>query len=130
MKFISLKRPLVALLASRILALSACQSLDFIDPNAPAASTASVQALVTGIEGSTRIGHNNFVWGLSGLGREAYYLDGLSDPRWISEYIAGQLDPTGPFVNPFWGRYRCRRPAYQAGTNIPCYRQSTSRRRS
>jgi hypothetical protein len=107
MKFISLKRPLVALLASGIFALGACQSLDFIDPNAPAASTASVQSLVTGIEGSTRIGHNNFAWGLSGLGREAYYLDGLSDPRWISEYIAGQLDPTGPFVNPFWGpRYR------------------------
>lgn len=107
MNFTSLKRPLVALLSSGMIGLSACQSLEFIDPNAPAASTASVQALVTGIEGSMRIGHANYAWGLSGMGREAYYLDGLSDPRWISEYIAGQLDPTGPFVNPFWGpRYR------------------------
>lgn len=107
MNLSSLKRPLLALFASGLLGLSACQSLDFIDPNAPAPATASVQALVTGIEGGMRIGHTNFVWGLSGMGREAYYLDGLSDPRWLSEYIAGQPDPAGPFVAPFWApRYR------------------------
>jgi hypothetical protein len=114
MKFKTFKRPLLALLVSATVALSGCQSLDFADPNAPAPATASVQALVTGIEGGMRVGHTNFVWGLSGVGREAYYLDGLSDPRWISEYIAGQLDPTGPFVNPFWGpRYRVIVAAHQ-----------------
>jgi hypothetical protein len=107
MKFSLLKRSLAAVFASSLLGLSACQSLDFNDPNAPAAATASVQALVTGMEGGMRIGHTNFTWGLSGMGREAYYLDGLSDPRWLSEYIAGQPDPGGPFVAPFWApRYR------------------------
>jgi hypothetical protein len=107
MKFLSFKRPLVALFAAGLFGLSACQSLDFNDPNAPAASTASVQSLITGIEGGMRIGHTNFAFGLSGMGREAYYLDGLSDPRWLSEYIAGQPDPSGPFVGPFWApRYR------------------------
>lgn len=89
------------------LGLSACQSLDFPDPNAPTFESASVQALVTGIEATMRAGINNYVYGLSAMGRDAYNLDGLSDPRWISEYIAGRLDPNGPFVVPFWApRYR------------------------
>lgn len=122
MKFLSLKRPLAALFASGVIGFSACQSLDFNDPNAPAAATASVQALVTGIEATMRVGHGNYVWGLSGMGREAYYLDGLSDPRWLSEYIAGQPDPAGPFVAPFWNpRYRTIVAAHQLLTRAQTF---------
>ncbi|MCS6807488.1 MAG: RagB/SusD family nutrient uptake outer membrane protein [Bacteroidota bacterium] len=90
-----------------LLCIPSCQSLDFPDPNAPTFESASVQALVTGLESGMRLGISNYIYGTSAAGREAYNLDGLSDPRWIVEYIAGRLDPNGPFVAPFWGpRYR------------------------
>jgi hypothetical protein len=114
MKRTTLKGLLVQLCAVAGFLLPACQSLDFVDPNAPAPATASIQSLVTGMEGAMRAGHTNFAFGLSAAGREAYYLDGLSDPRWITEYIQGALDPAGPFVNPFWGpRYRVMVAAQQ-----------------
>lgn len=84
----------------------ACQSLEFSDPNNADPSNASIQSLVTGIEGGMRIGVNFQTYGLSSLGREAYSLDN-SDPRWLTEYISGQLDPGGPYVGNHWGpRYR------------------------
>lgn len=112
MKFHSIKHRLLGLgsaaaLGLFALALPSCQSLDFPDPNAPTFESASVQSLVTGVEGGMRGGIANYVYGTSAAGREAYNLDGLSDPRWIVEYIAGRLDPNGPFVTPLWTpRYR------------------------
>jgi hypothetical protein len=114
MNLTHIKRSLLGALALCALMLPACQSLNFPDPNAPDPASASVQAIVTGLEGGMRIGFTNYIYGMSGAGREAYNLDGLSDPRWISEYIAGQLDPAGPFVQPFWTpRYRVIVSAHQ-----------------
>ncbi|MCU0425426.1 MAG: RagB/SusD family nutrient uptake outer membrane protein [Candidatus Kapabacteria bacterium] len=112
MNFQSFKHRFVGLGSAAILGFAAiilpsCQSLDFPDPNAPTFESASVQSLVTGVEGGMRGGIANYVYGTSAAGREAYNLDGLSDPRWIVEYIAGRLDPNGPFVTPLWTpRYR------------------------
>jgi hypothetical protein len=86
--------------------MTGCESLVFSDPNNPDPANASIQSLVTGLEGVTRNGVGFQIYGFSSVGREAYSLDN-SDPRWLTEYISGQLDPTGPFVGNFWTpRYR------------------------
>lgn len=107
-----IKRAVVgALLATGIVFLTACQSTIFSDPNAPAIENASIQSLVTGTEGSMRTAYNFYIYGVSSQGREAYSLDG-SDPRWLTEFIAGGLDPAGPFVGNIWqARYRAMRNA-------------------
>ncbi len=108
----ALQRVIVSAIAMcGIIALTACQSTVFSDPNAPAAESASIQSLITGTEGSMRNAYNFYIYGVSSQGREGYSLD-ASDPRWLTEYIAGGFDPAGPFVGNIWqSRYRTIRNA-------------------
>jgi len=100
--YLSLKR-LTAGISLSLLALLfyGCPDRNFPNPNSASEETASVQSLVTGTEGSMRNALSFYIYGTSLIGREAYYLGG-DDPRYMSEYVGGQLDAGGPFVNNTW----------------------------
>ncbi len=89
------------LLSSLALLFYGCPDRNFPDPNSAALEDASVQSLVTGTEASMRNALSFYIYGTSLIGREAYYLGG-DDPRYMGEYVGGQLDPGGPFVNNTW----------------------------
>jgi hypothetical protein len=94
---------LTASLSFALLALLfyGCPDRNFPNPNSASEETASVQSIVTGTEGSMRNALSFYIYGTSLIGREAYYFGG-DDPRYMSEYVGGQLDAGGPFVNNTW----------------------------
>jgi hypothetical protein len=94
------------LLFASLLALAACQTLDFADPNSPTAEATTVQNLVTGIEAGMRTDFDIFLRVVAILGREAYYFE-PSDPRYTGELMKGPVDPGGFLVTRSWeSRYR------------------------
>jgi hypothetical protein len=92
-----------------LLFLSACQEMDFVDPNGPSLEQTTVQTLVTGIQAGVRINHEFYIRDVSVIGREAYYLE-PADPRYTGTLMGKdgtQLDPSGFLVvRPWSSRYR------------------------
>lgn len=105
----------IAAVAAFCLTLAACDSLQAPNFNAGDLETlqsdptrASVGAAVTGLTLTTRKVYaeddNDLVSMLGILGRENYVLD-VADPRFVSEMLAGQLNPGSPaFGGNFWSR--------------------------
>lgn len=90
------------------LAVSCVSSSDqqFNDPNAPSEESASVQLLVTGIEGGARAEFDIYLRVVSVIGREIYYLE-ISDPRYTGELLTGPIDDNGFLLTRPWSaRYR------------------------
>ena len=75
-------------------ALMACEKLNFSNPNSPDLSSASVQALVSGAEGTLRSDLDIFIQATMTLGREGYFFE-PADPRFTGELIFGPVDPGG-----------------------------------
>ncbi len=97
---------LLAMLAFALVFMSACEELDFPDPNSPILDNVNVQQLVSGIESGMRNQLNVYILVTSVIGREAYNFD-PADPAWTDEVIYGPLDPGGFIVNnPWQERYR------------------------
>ncbi len=90
------------------LAFSCVSSSDqqFDDPNAPSEDSASVQLLVSGIEGGSRAEFDIYLRVVSVIGREIYYLE-ISDPRYTGELLTGPIDDNGFLLTRPWAaRYR------------------------
>jgi len=86
------------LIALAVLGSGACD-FNLTDPNNPGPigndpSPSEVQASVVGIILSARSDAADWNLDAGILGREAYRFDG-SDPRFISEFLNGPLDPGG-----------------------------------
>ena len=73
---------------------TACEDLDFPDPNNPTSETATIQSLVTGAEAQMRSGYGVWIRDLLVVGREAYYFE-PADPRYTGELLHGPVDPGG-----------------------------------
>ncbi len=100
---------LLLLAAFVFITATACEELDFVDPNGPSLQQTSVQTLVTGIEAGMRIDHEFYLRDVLVIGREAFYLE-PSDPRYTGELLGKegtQIDPSGfLLVRPWGSRYR------------------------
>ena len=108
-----------------------CPNRDFADPNAPSPATLTLQSFATGLEAQMRV-IGTYLIGTGSVGREMIHF-GQDDPRFRSEYIAGQLDPGGGFVgggvNP---RYRAIAQGRLfleriAGANLPAEQAEAAR---
>ncbi|MFQ5752440.1 MAG: RagB/SusD family nutrient uptake outer membrane protein [bacterium] len=102
----TVKKIVYILTLSLFLVFVGCESLDFVDPNAPSTDNASFQNLVTGTEGAMRINIDQYLKVVSIFGREAYFFE-PADPRFSGELLHGPLDPNGFLLNNPWeSRYR------------------------
>jgi len=108
-----------------------CPNRDFADPNAPSPATLTLQSFATGLEAQMRV-IGTYLIGTGSVGREMIHF-GQDDPRFRSEYIAGQPDPGGGFVgggvNP---RYRAIAQGRLfleriAGANLPAEQAEAAR---
>lgn len=96
---------IACLLVGCLFILSACDSLDVQDPNAPDPGDVTVQALVAGTEGGLRPAVGIYLRVVGALGRELYYFE-PADPRYTGELYTGPLDPNGfLLVNSWAARY-------------------------
>ena len=89
--------PIVALIVVGTLAVGAC-NFDVTNPNSPPpigpnATPAQVTAASIGLLAGLRVDQSNWVQKVSILAREGYRLD-AADPRFTTELLAGELDPT------------------------------------
>jgi len=90
-------KPIVALIVVGTLAVGAC-NFDVTNPNSPPpigpnATPAQVTAASIGLLAGLRVDQSNWVQKVSILAREGYRLD-AADPRFTTELLAGELDPT------------------------------------
>ena len=113
-----------SLLAVAVLLTGACGDFTTTDPNSPGQignnpSRAKVQETVAGILLAARSDAADWNLDAGILGREAYRFDG-SDPRFISEWLAGPLDPGGgAFGGDHWSEhYNAIRSTNDLGTVI------------
>jgi hypothetical protein len=105
------------LIAAAVLVTGACD-LDITNPNSPVPigpnpTRAEVAAAATGILIAARSDLADWVLDAGIIGREAYRFDG-SDPRFLSEFLVGPLDPgSGAFGGDHWfEHYRTIRSAH------------------
>lgn len=111
------------LVAVAVLATGAC-NLDISNPNSPEPigpnpSRSQVAAASIGVLIAARSDLDDYVLDAGIIGREAYRFDG-SDPRFISELLAGPLDPgSGAFGGDHWfEEYRTIRSVNNILTHI------------
>jgi len=92
--------------AAALMIVSCSSDQDFPDPNGASEETASLQTLVTGIEGAMRIDFDIYLQVVGVFGRENYYFE-PSDPRYTGELLEGPIDNNGFLLTRHWdGRYR------------------------
>lgn len=113
---------LVLAVTMTITLFSACQELDFPNPNAPVIDDVPVSALVTGIEAGMRADLAIYLRAVSIVGREAYYFE-PADPRYTGELLFNTPDAGGFLLNRPWaGRYQtvadCRFLLEKAATEL------------
>lgn len=104
-----MRRPLA--LAALVAAAGACGDMTIPDYNNPSVdefinnpSPGAVRAAATGLQIGARIGmteRTGYVAMLGVVGRESYILDS-SDPRYVSELLAGPLSNSGAFGAGMW----------------------------
>ena len=101
-KKINMSRAAVAGLGALVMTLgTACEALDFADPNSPVIEVASVQTLVTGAEAGMRVSLAIYLRDVSVIGREAYYFE-PADPRYTGELLRGPIDAGGFLLSRPW----------------------------
>lgn len=112
--------------------LTGACDLDIANPNSPPPigedpSRSEVAAAVTGILVATRQDLADWVLDAGIIGREAYRFDG-SDPRFVTEFLQGPLDPgSGAFGGDHWFEpYRTIRSGHTLLNTIPTATQLTA----
>ena len=101
-KKINMSKAAIAGLGALVMTLStACEALDFADPNSPVIEVASVQTLVTGAEAGMRVSLAIYLRDVSVIGREAYYFE-PADPRYTGELLRGPIDAGGFLLSRPW----------------------------
>lgn len=94
-------RGLYAVLILAMLVFTACETLDFTNPNSPVLDDATIQGLVTGAEAGMRVDLDIYIQATIILGREGYFFE-PADPRFTGELLRGPVDPGGFLTNRPW----------------------------
>lgn len=112
----------MGMLAVAVLLTSACETLDFPNPNAPVIDDVPISTLVTGIEAGMRTDLAIYLRVVGTVGREIYYFE-PADPRYTGELLFNTPDPGGFLLNrPWQGRYQviadCRFMLEKSAANL------------